>query len=95
MQALIARENWVWLSLSVVGDYLRAWGFTAHRPLRRASEWREGAVREWLESTYPAIAQKARAQGGETHWADETGLSNQAMYGCPHSRKKILSGSTT
>src|SRR4051812_40192817 len=40
-----------------------------------------GAVRAWLESTYPEIARKARAQGGEIHWADETGLSNQANYG--------------
>ena len=81
MRALIARETGVWLSLSVVGDYLRGWGFTAQRPMRRATERREEAVREWLESTYPAIARKARAQGGEIHWADETGLSNQANYG--------------
>ena len=81
VRALIARETGVWLSLSVVGDYLRAWGFTAQRPMRRATERQEGAVRAWLESTYPAIARKAKAQGGEIHWADETGLSNQANYG--------------
>jgi transposase len=81
VRALIARETGVWLSLSVVGDYLRGWGFTAQRPMRRATERREGAVRAWLESTYPAIARKARAQGGEIHWADETGLSSRANYG--------------
>src|ERR671938_663335 len=62
VRALIARESGVWLSLSVVGRYLRAWGFTAQRPIRRASERREGAVRAWLERTYPAIARKAKAQ---------------------------------
>src|SRR5689334_7969386 len=81
VRALIARESGAWLSLSVVGDYLRGWGFTAQRPMRRATERREGAIRAWLESTYPAIARKARAQGGEIHWADETGLSNQPNYG--------------
>src|SRR3954465_16015836 len=81
VRALIARETGVWLSLSVVGDYLRGWGFTAQRPMRRAIERREGAIQAWLESTYPAIARKARAQGGEIHWADETGLSNQPNYG--------------
>jgi transposase len=81
VRALIARESGVWLSLSVVGDYLRGWGFTAQRPMRRASERRDEAVRAWLESTYPEIAQKARARGCEIHWADETGLSNQANYG--------------
>src|SRR3954464_1655143 len=42
VRALIARETGVWLSLSVVGDYLRGWGFTAQRPMRRATERREG-----------------------------------------------------
>src|SRR3982751_3675767 len=55
VRALIARETGVWLSLSVVGDYLRGWGFTAQRPMRRAIERREGAVRAWLEGTYPEI----------------------------------------
>src|SRR4051794_6714315 len=81
VRALIARETGVWLSLSVVGDYLRGWGFTAQRPRRRASERQEAAVRAWLESTYPAIARKAQAQGCDIHWADETGLSSRANYG--------------
>src|SRR3954462_2046753 len=49
VRALIARETGVWLSLSVVGDYLRGWGFTAQRPMRRAIERREGAIQAWLE----------------------------------------------
>src|SRR4051794_22061682 len=81
VRALIARETGVWLTLSVVGRYLRAWGFTAQRPMRRATERRGEAIRAWLENTYPAIARKARAQGCEIQWADETGLSNQANYG--------------
>lgn len=81
VRALIVCETGVWLSLSAVGDYLRGWGFTAQRPMRRACERRDEAIREWLESTYPAVARRARAQGGEIHWADETGLSNQANYG--------------
>src|SRR3954466_4248597 len=81
VRALIVRESGVWLSLSVVGDYLRGWGFTAQRPVRRATERQDEAIREWLESAYPAVARRARAQGGEIHWADETGLSNQANYG--------------
>jgi transposase len=41
VRALIARESGVWLSLSVVGDYLRGWGFTAQRPMRRATALRQ------------------------------------------------------
>src|SRR3954453_6949465 len=81
VRALIARETGVWLTLPVVGRYLRAWGFTAQRPVRRATERREGAARVWLESTYPAIARKAQTQGCEIQWADETGLSSRANYG--------------
>src|SRR3954464_10455499 len=62
VRALIARESGVWLSLPVVGRYLRAWGFTAQRPARRATERQEGVVRAWLERTYPAIARKAKAR---------------------------------
>jgi transposase len=81
VRALIARETGVWLTLPVVGRYLRAWGFTAQRPARRATERREGAVRAWLENTYPAIARRAKAHGCEIQWADETGLSSRANYG--------------
>jgi transposase len=93
VRALIARETGVWLTLPVVGRYLRAWGFTAQRPMRRASERQDEAVRAWLESTYPAIACKAKAQGQEIQWADETGLSNQANYGrsfAPKGRTPII-----
>ena len=65
VRALIARESGVWLTLPVVGRYLRAWGFSAQRPMRRATERQDEAVWEWLESTYPAIARKARVHGCE------------------------------
>src|ERR1044072_5517070 len=81
VRALIARESGVWLSLSVVGDYLRGWGFTAQRPVRRATERQDEAVQAWLVNTYPAIARKAKAQRGKIYWADETGLSSRANYG--------------
>src|SRR3954453_24127522 len=81
VRALIAGETGVWLTLSVVGRYLRAWGFTAQRPMRRATERRDEAVRAWLGNADPALARRAKTQGCEIQWADETGLSNQANYG--------------
>src|SRR5690349_5024239 len=59
VRALIARASGVWLSLSVVGRYLRGWGFTAQRPVRRATERQDEAVRAWLESTYPGPTRPA------------------------------------
>jgi transposase len=79
--ALIERDTGVRLSASALGRTLRGWGFTAQRPARRATERREPEVRAWLRHEYPAIAARAKAEGAEIHWADETGLSNQANYG--------------
>lgn len=78
---LIARETGIRLSWSAVGNYLRSWGFTAQRPMKRASERREPQIRKWLDVDYPAIARRAKAENAEIQWADETGLSNQANYG--------------
>src|SRR5215208_7964492 len=79
--ALIERETGMRPSASALGRTLRAWGFTAQRPARRATERREPEVRAWLRHDYPAIAARAKAEGAEIQWADETGLSNQANYG--------------
>ena len=81
VRALIVRETGVLLAVPVVGRYLRRWGFTAQRPMHRATERREPEVRAWLENEYPAIAARAKSEGGEIQWADETGVSNQANYG--------------
>lgn len=79
---LIERETGVRLSSrSTIGSYLRGWGFTPQRPRKRATERREPSVRRWLQRDYPAIARRAKAEGAEIHWGDETGLSNQANYG--------------
>lgn len=79
---LIERETGVRLSSrSTISSYLRSWHFTPQRPRKRATERREPEVRRWLEHDYPTIAKRARAEGAEIHWGDETGLSNQANYG--------------
>jgi transposase len=78
---LIERKTCKRLSLSAIGRYLRAWGFMAQRPMRRASERREADVRAWINDDYPGIAARAKVEKAEIQWADETGLSNQANYG--------------
>ena len=78
---LIERKTTKRLSLKVVGRYLKSWGMTPQRPMRRATERNEAAVQQWLREDYPAIAARAKAEGCEIQWADETGISNQANYG--------------
>ena len=78
---LIGRKTGISLSLTAIGSYLAAWNFTPQKPIRRATERNEAAIRAWLESDYRAIAKRAKKVGAEIHWADETGVSNQANYG--------------
>ena len=81
VRALIAARCGIALALTTVGDYLRRWGFTPQRPVKRALERQDAAIRAWLEHDYPQIAARAKAEGAEIHWGDETGISNQANHG--------------
>ena len=78
---LIERRTGIRLSLSALSSYLGAWGFTAQKPIRRATERNEAAIQAWLGRDYPAIVQRAKKENAEIHWGDETGISNQANYG--------------
>jgi transposase len=79
---LIERETGVRLSSkSTIGSYLRSWNFTPQRPKKRATERRDPAVQTWLDRAYPAIVARAKAEGAEIQWSDETGVSNQTNYG--------------
>jgi transposase len=69
------------LALRTVSDYLRRWGFTPQRPVKRALERQDAAIQAWLAEHYPRIAARAKAEGAVIHWGDETGISNQPVHG--------------
>ena len=56
------------------GRYLRAWGMSPQKPMRRAYEQSDEAVRRWLEGRYPEIEAAARRENAEILWADEMGM---------------------
>ena len=93
VRALTAARCGIALALTTVGDYLRRWGFTPQRPVKRALERQDAAIRAWLEHDYPQIAARAKAAGAEIHWGDETGISNQANRGrsfAPRGRTPVV-----
>ncbi len=45
----IERECAIKLSVRGVGNYLKRWGFTPQKPIRRAYEQRSEAVKKWLD----------------------------------------------
>ena len=64
-----------------MGKYLKRWGFTPQKPIKRAYEQSPAAVKAWLDTEYPEIARQAKAQGGEVHLGDETPLVNTDVRG--------------
>jgi transposase len=77
------------LSVSVwtAGRYLKSWGFTPQKPVRRAFEQNPAAVKRWLEEEYPAIARAAKRAGAEIYWGDEMGLRSDHQTGTSYGLK--------
>ena len=82
---LIEHQFGIKLSIRSVGNYLKRWGFTPQKPLRRAYERQDKAVKIWLEDTYPKIAARAKAEKAETHWGDEAGFRSDHQTGTSYS----------
>ena len=40
-----------------------------------------------IDTDYSAIAERAKAEGGEIHWGDETALVNTHVRGCSNAPK--------
>lgn len=83
---LIRREVGVTLALRTVGAYLRRWGYTPQRPARKARKEDPEEVRRWLEETYPAVVQRAAAEGAEIFWCDEEGIGIDDSRGRGYAR---------
>lgn len=81
VQALIALHCGLQMPIRTVGEYLKRWGYTPQRPLKRAYQQQPEAIQRWLKSEYPKIERRAQAEGGEIHWGDETGLRSDSHAG--------------
>ncbi len=78
---LIRQRFGVEVGEDTAGRYLRAWGFSPQKPMRRAYEQSDEAVRRWLEERYPEIERRARTERAEILWADESGLRSDHSAG--------------
>jgi transposase len=78
---LIEREYAIDVSLTTVGRYLKAWGMSPQKPVRRAYERNDGAIALWLQRDYPAIARQAKREGAVIYWGDEMGLRSDHVTG--------------
>jgi transposase len=90
VRELIKQQVGVRLPIRTIGEYLRRWGYTPQKPVRKAYRQDPERVAEWLERTYPEIEERASQESGEIHWGDETGVRST----CQHSRGYARPGET-
>ena len=81
VQEAIAQHYDVKLPIRTVGEYLHRWGFTPQKPVKKSYEQQPERVKKWLDEEYPGIARKAREEGAEILWGDETGISSEDNRG--------------
>jgi transposase len=84
---LIAWRFDVRVSVWTAGRYLKHWGFTPQKPIRRAYERDPEAVERWLREEYPAIQRQAKAEKAEIHWGDEMGMRSDHQAGTSYGRR--------
>jgi len=77
------------MPIRTVGEYLKRWGFTPQKPIRRAYEQQPEKIKKWLKEEYPAIKAKAKQEKAEIQWCDETGFSSEDNRGRGYSLKGI------
>ena len=78
---LIEQRFGIRLPVRTMGLYLARWGFTPQKPMKKAYEQSPVAVQKWLDEDYPVIAARAKAEGAEIHWGDESGLRSDDVRG--------------
>jgi transposase len=57
---LIEREYGITVSQTTAGRYLKGWGMSAQKPVRRAYERNDEAIAHWLDEDYPTIIKEAK-----------------------------------
>lgn len=73
------------LKLTTMGNYLRRWGFTPQKPVKRAYEQNAVAVGKWMRDDYPEIKRRAIREKAVIYWGDETNITNETHHGRSYS----------
>jgi transposase len=84
---LIQKHYGISLSRWQVGRYLKGWGYTSQKPIRKAFEQKPEKVRKWLEEEYPAIKKRAVKEKAIIYFGDETGMRSDHQAGRSYAPK--------
>lgn len=80
IRALIKERFGIEMQDRLVGKYLKRWGFTPQRPIKRALEQDPMKLKTWLEELWPQLLARARAEGATILWGDETAVKEDANW---------------
>jgi len=80
IRALVRERFGMDMQDRLIGKYLKRWGFTPQRPVKRALEQRPELIGEWLRKTWPDVLAHAKAEGGVIFWGDETVVKEDANW---------------
>src|SRR5439155_24731313 len=70
--AVIRQEFGVCYHPAHVSRVLRACGWSVQKPVKRASQRDEAAIRAWVTERWPALRQRAEREGRTIVWVDES-----------------------
>lgn len=80
VKELIQAEFGLTMPIRTVGEYLRRWGWTPQRPLKRALEQNPVKITRWLKEAYPQIARRAKTEQAIIYWGDETAVAEDGHW---------------
>lgn len=75
------------LHIATIGKYLKRWGYTPQRPLRRSYTQNPEKITGWLKKEYPAIVARAKAENAEIQWGDESGIRSDCQVSTGYAPK--------
>lgn len=84
---LIFAKYGITLSRWQVGRYLKSWGYTPQKPIKKAFEQKPEQVQKWLEEEYPSIKERAFKEKGIIYFGDETGCKSTHQAGRSYAPK--------
>ena len=74
-------------ALRTVSTWLADWGFTAKKPVWRVMSQNAEAVAAFMTETYPLLAARAKHEGAEIWFLDESGVRVDAVRGRGYAKR--------
>ena len=81
VSTLIAQKFGIRMGVTAVGALLAKLGLTPQKPLQRAYQRDPQAIERWQRESFPAIASKAKRQGAQIFFWDESGFRADSVHG--------------